>query len=179
MIQFFFDGLSEPNPGLGTFGYVAKRNGEVLASGKGLVGEKVTNNQAEYSALLAGLEALIKRELADEPVIVCGDSKLVLNQMSGRWRVNSPRLLPLYQQADLLARCFMDITWRWVPREDNEEADALSRQAFIEKTGQDPNDVVPTCPECTARMVRRRNRRDGNEFWGCLKYPDCRGTRNG
>jgi len=129
-----FDGACEPvNPGgVATFGWIIKRNGATLKCGAGEVarGPGATNNVAEYAALIAGLQALAGLGLAGEPVEVRGDSMLVIRQMSGEWRIGSERLLPLYRQAQDLARQFAEVMYRWVPREENAEADALSIEAY-------------------------------------------------
>src|SRR5690606_11850594 len=83
-----------------------------------------TNNVAEYRGLIAGLQLL--RELADPTEVsleVRMDSKLVIEQMAGRWKIKHPDMQPLALQARRLAPA--DVRWVWVPRDRNAAADAL------------------------------------------------------
>ena len=87
-VKCYFDGLTEPvNPGgIGAYGYVIEVDGQVLIEGKGVIGKgrMISNNVAEYSALIALLEKLAELNLRND-VIIMGDSQLVINQMSGAW----------------------------------------------------------------------------------------------
>lgn len=133
MIRLFFDGACIPtNPGgTETWGWVVRVDGVSVTSGKGIAAEcGGTCNCAEYAGLLAGLEAL-GRLGRDGPVEICGDSRLVVNQMSGAWACRSKRLQPLWCRAVALAG-ELDVRWRWVPRAENEEADTLARLAYEE-----------------------------------------------
>ncbi|ABU82330.1 ribonuclease H [Ignicoccus hospitalis KIN4/I] len=137
-LELYFDGLCEPvNPGgVATYGFVVKEGGKVLCSGKGLVGvgargDDVTNNVAEYTALIKALECLLEKGLEGAEVVVKGDSQLAIRQLRGEYKVRSPRIAPLYKRAkELLSKFKAEL--QWVPRELNEEADALSREAFRE-----------------------------------------------
>jgi len=136
------DGLCEPvNPG-GTacYGWVAYRDGEKLGEGCGVVcsGPGATNNVAEYTAVIRALEWLLGRGLKDEDVEVRSDSQLCMFQLNGVYAVRSPRILPLYEEAVSLARRFRRVRFRWVPREQNGEADALSRRAYVSAVPPDP-----------------------------------------
>ena len=133
-----FDGLCEPvNPGgVATYGFVVKRGSEVVCEGRGLVGagmlgDDVTNNVAEYTALIKALECLKERGLEGEKVLIRGDSQLVIKQLKGEYKVRSSRIKPLYEKVRKLLKSF-DYELEWVPRELNAEADALSREAFKE-----------------------------------------------
>lgn len=87
------------------------------------VGEK-TNNQAEYLALIAGMEKA--RELGVKELTVRGDSQLVIRQMEGKYRVKNPNVKPLFEKAKEIERHFDRITYEWIPREKNKEADSLA-----------------------------------------------------
>jgi ribonuclease HI len=130
------DGLCEPrNPGgVACYGYVARRGDQVIASGWGVVarGPQATNNVAEYAAAIYALRALLDLGLSSDPVEVRSDSELLVNQMRGIYAVRSPRIASLHGELQRLARRFREIRWRWVPREENTEADALSRRAYAE-----------------------------------------------
>jgi len=134
MLIAYCDGLCEPiNPGgTATYGWVLYKDREKIAEGCRVVcsGPKATNNVAEYSAVIAVLEYLIKNNLTEEKVIIRSDSQLCIYQLQGRYRVSAPRIIPKYKKAKSLAKKFKEIKFEWVPRSQNEEADALSRKAY-------------------------------------------------
>lgn len=122
------DGGSRGNPGIagsGTVVYSASR--EILREIAYVVG-KASNNVAEYHGLLRGLEAAA--ELGATEVAVYLDSKLVVEQMSGRWKIKHPDMKELALQAQQIARQFDSISYTWIPREKNKRADALSNVAM-------------------------------------------------
>jgi len=136
-IVVYYDGLCEPiNPnGIATYGFVIYKNGKKIHEdcgvvGAGMLGDDVTNNVAEYTALIKALEWLVENNFTDHKVIVRGDSQLTIRQMTGIYGVYAPRIIPLYKRAKELAGKFKDISFEWVPREYNEEADSLSRKAY-------------------------------------------------
>ncbi len=83
-------------------------------------------------ALKSVLEFFLSEGLAGEKLICCGDSKLVVNQMSGRWRAKEGLYLKYYHETKSLVQQFADITFEWIPREQNGIADELSKQSMIE-----------------------------------------------
>ena len=123
------DGGARGNPGPAGFGALVRdaSTGEVLAERLGALGV-ATNNVAEYAGLIAGLTAAA--ELGAEDVEVRMDSKLVVEQMSGRWKIKHPGLRPLAAQAANLVRQFGSVRFTWVPRERNRRADALANAAM-------------------------------------------------
>lgn len=123
------DGGSRGNPGPAGYGAVVwtADHNTVLAERKQAIG-RATNNAAEYSGLIAGLEEAAN--LGADEVDVNLDSKLVVEQMSGRWKVKHPDLAPLYQQATALATRFDRVTYTWVPRAKNSHADRLANEAM-------------------------------------------------
>ncbi|GAA1462141.1 bifunctional RNase H/acid phosphatase [Williamsia maris] len=123
------DGGSRGNPGVAGYGAVVfDHTGElVLAERKEYIGT-ATNNVAEYRGLIAGLGAAA--ELGAERVTVRMDSKLVVEQMSGRWKVKHPDMIPLARQAQELAGRFTDIEFSWIPRAQNSHADRLANEAM-------------------------------------------------
>lgn len=123
------DGGSRGNPGPAGYGAVVRDrlSGETLAERKGFIGV-ATNNVAEYQGLIAGLRAA--RELGAEVVDVRMDSKLVVEQMSGRWKIKHPSMQPLAREAQEVARGFTKITYEWIPRERNKQADRLANEAM-------------------------------------------------
>lgn len=130
MIEVFTDGRAEPNPGLGTFGYVIYEDGKRTHSGHGVAGEPVTNNYAEYFCLVKALERLRPRR--DEQITVLSDSTLLVNQMSGSWKVKGGAYADKYMEARRLAEEFQRLSFKWIPRERNAEADELTNLAYAE-----------------------------------------------
>ncbi|MDH5450836.1 MAG: ribonuclease HI family protein [Candidatus Bathyarchaeota archaeon] len=134
MIEVWIDGLCEPvipkHERTACLGYVIKKNDKVVEKGSEVVGigEDMTNNVAEYAALIRALER-IKDLVLEGPVIVRSDSRLVVNQMRGDWRVKAPLIVPLYHQAVALADG-RNIVFEWVAREKNTEADHLAHNAY-------------------------------------------------
>jgi ribonuclease HI len=122
------DGGARGNPGPAAFGYVIEtEDGTVLAAHGETIGI-ATNNVAEYSALIAGLEKA--RELAVDEVEVVSDSELMVKQMTGEYRVKNDALQELWQRASRLARGFRDVSYTAVRREHNELADRLVNEAL-------------------------------------------------
>ena len=123
------DGGSRGNPGPAGYGAVVKDadTGEVLVERAAGLG-RATNNVAEYSGLIAGLAAAV--ELSPAAVEVRMDSKLVVEQMSGRWQVKHPDPKPLARQAAALVRQLPSVRFGWVRREQNRHADRLANEAM-------------------------------------------------
>jgi broad specificity phosphatase PhoE/ribonuclease HI len=128
------DGGARGNPGPAGYGAVVLEaaTGEVLAERSESLGV-ATNNVAEYSGLIAGLAAAA--DLGARSVDVRMDSKLVVEQMSGRWKIKHPGLRPLAAEAAALVRRFDEVTFAWIPRERNKRADALANAAMDAATG--------------------------------------------
>jgi probable phosphoglycerate mutase len=122
------DGGSRGNPGPAGFGALVRSEGVVVAERFEAIGT-ATNNVAEYRGLIAGLEAALELDPTAE-VEVRMDSKLVVEQMSGRWKIKHPDMKPLALQAQALARQFPRISYLWVPREQNKDADRLANEAM-------------------------------------------------
>lgn len=131
MITVYIDGLAEPrNPGIGTFGYVIYNDGKKIKESNGFAGESVTNNYAEYTALLKALKELVELGLTMEELIIKSDSRLLVKQMSGIWKVKKGAYIERYKEVNELAKRFASIKFVWIPREENREADLLSRIAY-------------------------------------------------
>lgn len=122
-----FDGASKGNPGLSGAGAVIYKNREEIWSSHKFIGCK-TNNQAEYSALILGLEGALKLEI--KSLSVLGDSLLVINQVNGLYKVKSDFILPLYKEVLALKSKFDFIEFNHVYRDNNKRADELSNMAF-------------------------------------------------
>ncbi|GAA1642334.1 bifunctional RNase H/acid phosphatase [Kribbella alba] len=136
------DGGSRGNPGPAAFGALVRdpATGKVIAQEAATLGI-ATNNVAEYSGLIAGLE--LAREYAPNASIeVRMDSKLVIEQMAGRWKIKHPDMKPLAMRAQSLAP--FGTEWTWVPRAQNAAADALANMALDGKPiPLRPAEVVP------------------------------------
>jgi len=124
------DGGSRGNPGPAGYGAVVRDavTGEVLAEVSDSLG-RATNNVAEYSGLIAGLQAAA-RAARGADVEVRMDSKLVVEQMSGRWQIKHPDMRPLAARAREMARALGRVSYTWVPRSRNAHADRLANQAM-------------------------------------------------
>jgi broad specificity phosphatase PhoE/ribonuclease HI len=146
------DGGSRGNPGPAGYGAVVRdaNSGEVLAERYESLGA-TTNNVAEYQGLIAGLETAA--DLAPgADVQVRMDSKLVVEQMSGRWQVKHPAMQPLASRASAAARRLGRVSYQWVPRAQNAHADRLANLAMDEAkngggSGQERSPAERSSPE--------------------------------
>jgi probable phosphoglycerate mutase len=130
------DGGSRGNPGPAGYGALVRdaETGIVLAERSESIGT-ATNNVAEYNGLIAGLRAAAEIDPRAD-IEVRMDSKLVVEQMSGRWKVKHPDMKPLALAAAEAARSFSRITYTWVPREQNKHADRLANEAMDRAAGR-------------------------------------------
>lgn len=120
------DGAARGNPGpAGAGAQLTTPDGEVVGEIAEGLGE-TTNNVAEYTAAIRGLERAA--ELGATDVVLRSDSQLLINQLSGRYRVKSEHLIPLHRRLRALARGFERIRFEHVPRERNTEADRLANE---------------------------------------------------
>lgn len=157
-VTIHFDGACFPNPGQMGIGAVIEGESATLAE----ISEKLdghgTNNEAEYTAIIRGLEKA--QELGAKDVVIRGDSQLVVQQLLGKFRVREPRLRPLFQRVQELAAKFDTVDIQWVPREENTRADALSTRALApppaagpkrEPVGSKPSPREHSilCPKCS------------------------------
>ena len=147
------DGGSRGNPGPAGYGAVVREaaTGEVLLERYGSLGV-TTNNVAEYSGLIAALQAAA--ELSAGRVDVRMDSKLVIEQMAGRWQIKNPGLRPLAAEAVKLVGRFTEVTYEWIPREQNRAADALANRAMDEAAGKPVRETADVRPPVPATPKR-------------------------
>jgi ribonuclease HI len=126
----YADGASRGNPGPSAIGVVVfdPAGREVYSASRRL--GRATNNEAEYRAAITALEAALG--LRASRVELRMDSELVVRQLSGRYRVRNPRLIPLYKRLLDLRGRFAAVTFRYVPREENRPADRLANKALDE-----------------------------------------------
>ena len=122
-----FDGASRGTPGeAGAGAYLSDDAGNVIWETARYLGRK-TNNEAEYGAAIILLEAA--KERGARRLKVYGDSRLVVCQLSKRWKINLPHLRELAEKAWRLSEG-MEVSYEWVPREKNKRADRLSNEAL-------------------------------------------------
>lgn len=130
MIEVFFDGCCEPiNPGgNGGFAFVVKKNGETIHQAYGPCGkgQGMTNNVAEYCGIIEAMSWLKSQNIKEE-ITFHGDSQLVIQQISKNWKIKRGAYLEKAVQAISLSSYFKDPIYEWIPREQNIEADVLSK----------------------------------------------------
>ena len=133
------DGASRGNPGEASYGAVLLDGETEIATASANLGIK-TNNFAEYSGVIAGLKLALEHD-SSKTYTVQLDSKLVVEQLNGNWKVKSRELMPLVSEASKLAS-LLQVSFEWIPREQNARADELANQALDEPT----NDSIPEQP---------------------------------
>ena len=122
------DGASRGNPGPSAIGIIFRYdNGKTLSTISKAIGLG-TNNQAEYRAIITALEQAKLRGY--ESIEVRSDSELLVKQLTGKYRVKSPGLIPLFDQTIKLRNEFNTFKIKHIPREQNREADDLANKAF-------------------------------------------------
>lgn len=121
-LQLYTDGGSRGNPGPAATGVVLKDEQNKIVTAYGEYLQHQTNNFAEYSAIISGLKKA--KELGATEVDCFADSKLVIEQLSGNWKVKEPTIQKLFVQAYNAAQQFTKVTYKYIPREKNKEADA-------------------------------------------------------
>ncbi len=120
----YTDGGADPNPGPGAIGVVIKNEaGETVDTISKPVGV-VTNNQAEYMAVIAALEKALSAGV--EEVVMFADSQLIVYQLNGQYKVRNQQLKPYYDKVLVLKSKFRKFSITHIPREMNSEADKLT-----------------------------------------------------
>ena len=135
------DGGSRGNPGTAGSGAVVidQTTGMVIREIARFIGI-ASNNVAEYVALIAGLEAALDID-SNADIEVRMDSRLVIEQMSGRWKIKHPDMIQLGMQVQDLVRG-KKVSWQWIPREQNFRADALANKAMDELSDSESSGLV-------------------------------------
>ena len=124
----YVDGASRGNPGPAAIGAIIKdKKGKIHARISQRIGT-TTNNQAEYRAVIAALEKAVN--LGAKRVEVNSDSELLVRQITGRYWVKKPALKPLYQEVKRLQGLLESFGIKYIPREQNAEADNLANKAL-------------------------------------------------
>lgn len=128
MLNVFCDGGSRGNPGPAAYGFVIKDNGQVIKREGRTLGV-ATNNFAEYTALIRALTWLAQN-CKGQNLEVKMDSKLVVSQLSGIYKVKDAKIRNLVFEVRTLENQFGQIKYNHIPREQNQEADKLVNQAL-------------------------------------------------
>ncbi len=130
-LTIYTDGASRNNPGEAGAGVYILRDGKLVETIARYLG-KTTNNIAEYSAAIIGLDHAVK--LGAVSVKLLADSELLVKQINGQYKVKNEGLKPLYAKIkDLIAK-IGSVEVQYIPREQNKEADALANKAIDEKS---------------------------------------------
>jgi len=123
MLTIYCDGGSRGNPGHAAFGYVVKDNDNITKEGMGYLGI-ATNNDAEYSAVINALTWLIK-DYKDQDLNFYLDSNLVVSQLNGTFKIKHPAIKGYAIKIKELEKYFSTVTYTYIPREENKQADKL------------------------------------------------------
>jgi len=129
-LTIYTDGASRNNPGEAGAGVFILQNGNPVEKIARYLG-KTTNNIAEYSAAIIGLEHAVKTGASRVKLLV--DSELLVKQLNGQYKVKNEGLKPLHAQAKELIAKIGSVEVQYIPRERNKEADALANKAIDEK----------------------------------------------
>jgi ribonuclease HI len=144
LIEVYFDGLCQPiNPGgISCYAFIVKSDGTTIYSEYGVAGEPFsensTNNVAEYTALAKALQWLLANDYSSQKVEVKTDSQLVVNQLTGDYKVKARRIISLYKEVLFLKNKFQDIQIKWISRDKNREADKLTNKAYNKALQENP-----------------------------------------
>lgn len=125
--HLYFDGASRGNPGPSAIGWVLITDDGIVATGSKTIGT-ATNNQAEYKALFAGVQAA--RSYGFDEIRIRGDSELIVNQVRGEWNTNDPTLMEYRVDVREVLAEFDEWSISHVPRELNEKANNLANEAL-------------------------------------------------
>lgn len=128
-----FDGGSRGNPGIAGSGMVLydSEDGSEVWNGCQYLGDSMTNNEAEYAGLITGLQCA--RSLGIEKIVAQGDSKLILQQVEGKWKVKAPHLRQYYDEAVSMSKEFASFQTCHIERARNARADELANEAMDTK----------------------------------------------
>lgn len=169
MIEAWFDGSVLPvNPGgHGGFGIVVKRDRALIHSEAVYMGRwpTLSNNCAEYAGCIAVLRFFIKESITR--AVVYGDANLIVNQINGRWKVKGGAYVPYFHEAFALKAQLPEVAVTWIPREQNAEADDLSKKSVLRRPtsiGFQLDSTIKPLPLPKPKMFRQRRREKFPEF---------------
>mgnify|MGYP001598241338 CR=1 FL=1 len=128
MIYTNSDGGARGNPGPGAIGVLVREDGKILTKYSTFIGKNVTNNIAEYSALIFALQEALMLKL--ENIKVNTDSQLLYRQLKKIYKIKNPNILGLYNQISQLMPAFKEVTFNHISRDHNRGADKLANLAI-------------------------------------------------
>ena len=126
--QLYTDGASRGNPGKACVGIVIKENGKTIYKDSKYLGDNITNNIAEYSSLEFGLETLLNKNYKISKLEIFMDSKLVISQLKGEWKLRNIEFVPLFYNIKEMLKEFPEVELNHIRREFNKEADEMANQ---------------------------------------------------
>ena len=139
-LLLYTDGGARSNPGPAATGFVIKTEvGRILKEGGRFLG-RATNNEAEYQALIGGLEAA--KEFAPDHLDCFLDSSLVVNQLNGVFKIKQAHLQELVFKVKALEPSLKSVRYQYIPREENKEADAWVNKILDEKASGSQNSAL-------------------------------------
>lgn len=171
MIELYFDGAVEPfNPGgHGGYGLVVYQDGRVIHSEAVYVGQwpTLSNNCTEYAGCIAALRYLIREGVTEATVY--GDADMIIRQINGHWKAKSGAYVPYYREAYSLRQKVPNVKFIWIPRERNDAADCLSKEAVtrqprIIEFQLDPSVEILAAPDFKKKRKRTRDTMRMNLF---------------
>ena len=137
-VTVFTDGLCQPkNPGgVAIYAFIVSKDNKKFYQESGLAAEPysegATNNVAEYTAVVKAIEYLKSKGLHNEDITLYSDSKLVIEQLNGNYKVKSANISSMYKKIKTMFFGFSSLKFVWVPREENKEADRLTKIGYNE-----------------------------------------------
>ncbi len=129
--HLFTDGAAKGNPGPAGAGWILVKDGESAPVKNSKYLGEATNNEAEYQALILGLQSALSHGVKE--IRVHMDSELLVRQINGLYRVKNPRLAVFFHQVQELLSKFSEYAIIYIPREQNREADAMANEAIKKK----------------------------------------------
>ena len=137
-VIIYTDGASRGNPGVGSIGVVfCNEKEEIIKRYSEYLGDSVTNNEAEYLAVIFALKKISsvfgKKLAASTEIELRSDSELLVKQMKGEYKIMNPKIQELFLQAWNLKIDFAKVVFKAIPREKNKEADRLANEALDER----------------------------------------------
>lgn len=131
-VVIYTDGGARGNPGPAGAGVVIVENGRIIASFGKYLGDSLTNNVAEYEALILAIQDAKRLELIERHIEFRMDSELIVKQMQGLYKVKDKKMKEQHAKVRELLLEFQHVHFKHIPRVENSEADALVNEAIDE-----------------------------------------------
>jgi ribonuclease HI len=129
-VVMYTDGGARGNPGKAAAGVVIVENGRTVAAFGKYLGDALTNNWAEYEALILAIEDALRLGLNDRNIEIRMDSELIVKQMTGEYKVKDAKMKIMHAKVRELLLVFQHVHFQHIPREENSEADRLVNEAI-------------------------------------------------